>query len=216
MMNETPVFLSGVGAMLQGEVSRGAGPRGCLPIEPTLDPHQSLPRHFLESWTFSCSIDVVEQCQAWLIERGDVSAPGMDDDNDNPEKSPSSRAMEGQLSAAFHSAKAELLDLARRQLDKIGVAVGHLPNAIPFSLSLRHGDSTTERELPPLPDQEKTLKAAKDGVITRQELLSAIESRQVFDLHYVSLTERVLAGWVSGGRRRNVLRLRSVLGSLDL
>ena len=154
------------------------------------------------------------------MERGDVSAPGMDEDIDGSQKSPLTRAMDGQLSAAFHSAKAELLDLARRQLDKIGVAVGHLPNAVPFSLSLRQQDAGEERVLPALPDElsvtGKGTQSPVQGAITRQELLSAIESREIFDLHYVSLTERVVAGWVSGARHRNVLRLRSILGSLDL
>lgn len=159
----------------------------------------------------------MEQCQAWLIERGD--ATGVDDDDNGGD---------GHLSPAFHAAKAELLDLARRQLDKIGVAVGHLPRVHPFTMSL-HGIDRTRRDLPPLPPEAsqdgrasdkisavpRSSSRAEQGQITRTELLRAIESREVFDLHYVALTERVVAGWMSGGRIRNVLRLRAVLASLD-
>lgn len=147
------------------------------------------------------------------MERGDVSAPGQEYDVDEADRS-TSRSI--QRSEAFHSAKAELLDLARRQLDKIGIAVGHLPKAMPFTLSTYHSGPAMDRKLPSLSDEVgQASKASKEASITRPELLSAIEDREVFDLHYISLTERVLASWTSGGRRRNVLRLRCVLGSLD-
>lgn len=98
-------------------------------------------------------------------------------------------------------------------MDKIGIAVGHLPNAVPFTLSQSHG---LDRDLPPIPGEKGSQsKISKNIQISRQELLSAIESRELFDLHYVSLTERVLTSWTSGGRQRNVLRLRCVLASLD-
>lgn len=196
VMNEAPAFLAGVAHMLEGE---------------------SLPRHFVESWTFSSSLDVVEQCQAWLVERGDMSLLSGD-------ASPSegaSPSIDGSLGAAFHASKAELLDLARRQLDKIGMSEGHLPRVFPFLLSSPIEVSRRSRELPPLPlDADASEETGGNGKqvarISRQELLDAIDNRHLFDLHYVALTERVVAGCISAGRRRNVLRLRGVLASLDL
>ncbi|PWN36229.1 uncharacterized protein FA14DRAFT_120403, partial [Meira miltonrushii] len=176
VMSETPFFLQSVAKMMQDE---------------------TLPAHFIESWTFSSSIDVVEQCQAWLIERGDILTE---------------RIADSQLSASFHGAKAELLDLARKQLDRIGISVGHLPNAAPFSLSLPKQSDKAKGDL--------TQSSNKDGAstsmekITRQEIVDALASKEVFDLRYTTLTERALAGWISSGRKRNVLRLRSALANL--
>lgn len=192
VMSETPIFLNRVALMLKKE---------------------SLPSHFVESWIFSCSIDVVEQCQAWLVARGDMSPLSGDVDLEEKTNGTTKQVNDARLSAAFHSAKAELLDLARRQLDKVGIAVGHLPSNLPFSLSLPHHINSRDRQLPPIPD-EKQDDALKR--ITRQELLSAIDSREVFDLHYISLTERIISSWNSGGRIRNVKRLRCIIGSLDL
>lgn len=196
VMTETPSFLTSVARMLRGE---------------------TLPKHFVESWVFSSSLDVVEQCQAWLIERGDVRAPGMDDQDMSQSalRQAADRIGDAQLSSAFHAAKAELLDLALRQLDKIGISAGHLPNTAPFSLSMDGQFAIeTERELPPLPDNEKHL-SAQANVISRQELLDAIKNREVFDIRYIALAERVLTSFVSGRKKRNVLRLRCVLSSLD-
>lgn len=112
-------------------------------------------------------------------------------------------------------------------MDRIGISVGHLPQTVPFSLSLdpSHGvsdeDEKVGRDLPPLPSDEQSQAIETSGLglgkkISRQELLNAIGSREVFDLQYVTLAERVVAGWMNGGRKRNVLRLRAILGSLDL
>lgn len=204
VMNDAPGFLASVAHMLEGE---------------------SLPRHFIESWTFSSALDIVEQCQAWLVERGDMSLLSGEVSDDAPSAASESTQS---LSAAFHASKASLLDLARRQLDKIGMSEGHLPRAYPFLLSSPLEVSRRSRDLPPLPSDAQTDsdvsaeekgkggKKGKVARISRQELLDAIDNRHLFDLHYVALTERVIAGCISAGRRRNVLRLRGVLASLDL
>ncbi|CEH18942.1 Putative transmembrane protein [Ceraceosorus bombacis] len=206
VMHETPGFVENVGRMLSaGEL---------------------LPRHFVESWTFSSSIDVVEQCQAWLVERGDIAAPGMSDevnlkylgDEDSDARKSAmlarQRHIESQLSAAFHAAKAQLLDLARRQLDIIGMHVGHLPRALPFLASLPDYASTAapkDRDLPALPDDAY----AKDQRITRDELLQAIEDRQLFDDHLISLTERTAACWSNACMPKRVLSMQASLASLQ-
>ncbi|MCO5565922.1 hypothetical protein L7F22_019597 [Adiantum nelumboides] len=202
VMSETPFFLQSVAKTLQGE---------------------TLPSHFIESWTFSSAIDVVEQCQAWLIERGDIRAPGMNDEESRQGsmRAVTERIADSQLSASFHAAKAELLDLARRQLDRIGISVGHLPNAAPFSLSISKQSDKLDRDLPALPGDSKVKRLSSSNgtststanIITRQEIVDALASKEVFDLRYTTLTERALAGWISSGRKRNVLRLRSALAS---
>lgn len=194
VMSETPFFLQSVAKTLQGE---------------------TLPAHFIESWTFSSAIDVVEQCQAWLIERGDIRAPGMNEEESRQGnlRAVTERIADSQLSASFHAAKAELLDLARRQLDRIGISVGHLPNAAPFSLSLPQQDEKSDNPKNKRSSHSNGTSISTDK-ITRQEIVDALASKEVFDLRYTTLTERALAGWVSSGRKRNVLRLRSTLASI--
>jgi hypothetical protein len=214
VMYETPPFLADVGAMLRGGDVSVEASRPSLQ-KPGLTLIQTLPAHFIESWIFSSSLDVVEQCQAWLIERGDIAAPGMTDADGSVD-----RSIEGQLSAAFHAAKADLLELARAQLDLIGMATGHLPTTLPFSRS----QPATERDLPAVPADEaqRDLPALPEeakksiGKMTRQELQQAVESCEIFDLHFVTLTERVIACSESAGRRESVLQLRAVLASLNL
>lgn len=159
------------------------------------------------------------------MERGDIAAPGMSDavnlnylgDEDSDARKSAllarQRHIESQLSAAFHAAKAQLLDLARRQLDIIGMHVGHLPKALPFLTSLpdyASGATFKDRNLPALPDDAY----ASDQKITRDELLQAIQDRQLFDDHLISLTERTAACWDNATMPKKVLKMQASLASL--
>ena len=204
VMREAPTFIGAVRRML------------------SVNPHIS--KRIIDSWAFSASLDVVEQCQAWVIQRGD--APTIENrlgSDGRPAYSlaaaTSSTEIDDQLSPAFHAAKAELLDLARRQLDKMGIAVGHLPKYEPFVLSIQDDAAATgrmSRDLPPLPPEAASGRDKEENAkVSRPELQQAIESQELFDSHYVTLAERIITGWSAGGRRRNVLRLRVVLAALD-
>ncbi|KAJ9478612.1 ER to Golgi transport-related protein [Pseudozyma hubeiensis] len=196
VMREAPLFISAVGRMLRRNGRLGS--------------------QFVESWIFSAALDVVEQCQAWLIQRGGQSVTAADD----------------QLSPAFHSNKSELLDVARRQLDRMGIEAGHLPASEPFAYAVA-GDTletsmstvSKERDLPPLPDAAD--ETAVDGlglgpaaVVTekrgssRPELQQAVASREHFDSHYLALCERILSGWKVASRTRDALHVRTILATL--
>lgn len=54
----------------------------------------TLPEYFVESWTYSSALSVVEQCDSW--------ANGL--------------KLEGSAQAAIHATKGELLELARNQV----------------------------------------------------------------------------------------------------
>ncbi|EPQ30018.1 uncharacterized protein PFL1_02691 [Pseudozyma flocculosa PF-1] len=229
VMREAPLFIGAMRRMLRSNAR--------------------VDRRMVESWSFSAALDVVEQCQAWLVERGDLSTAGgpggggparsrlegrlaMAVTAGGPTSS-TSTLVEEQLSPIFHTAKADLLDLARRQLDKLGMAVGHLPGVEPFSLSADDEGvlGPCARDLPPLPpgaeaeaEAEAGLGADPDGKaaddvrypqITRPELRQAIEDRELFDSHYVSLVERIAAGLRGGGRKGGVLRMQTLLAALD-
>ncbi|PWZ01747.1 hypothetical protein BCV70DRAFT_199179 [Testicularia cyperi] len=186
VMREAPLFIGAIGRMLRRNPRIG--------------------EEWIESWMFSAALDVVEQCQAWLIQRGDSSSADTAD----------------QLSPAFHANKSELLDLARRQLDRIGIQAGHLPNCEPFD-RLKDQPSAVEaqakeRDLPPLPAGAEFSGDETNSQIrrpSRPELVQAIESREHFDSHYLALCERIMVGWNASSRKRNLSHTRMVVAALD-
>lgn len=159
-----------------------------------LQRNSRLSKQWIESWMFSAALDVVEQCQACLILRGHTNMSAVDD----------------QLSPAFHSNKSELLDLARRQLDRIGIYAGHLPASGPFdALALaNHGDGGGSVEHEPSSEDQAKLPS-------RPELIQAIQSRDYFDSQYLALCERILVGWNTPSRQRSFLRVKTILAAFD-
>ncbi|CAI2180057.1 6002_t:CDS:2 [Funneliformis geosporum] len=146
--------------------------------------HQAnIGEHFLESWIFSSCMSVVNECEEL------APLTSMDDSS----------------TIAFNAAKGELLDLARKQLDKIGIYYDHLPSLLPFTASL--GDV-----IPPATDEEG--KAKKNFSITNKELQEAINSQNDFDVLYLSLTNRALGAYEGSARLRSVLRLQGDVAAL--
>ena len=123
----------------------------------------------------------------------------------------------------FVAVKAELLELARKQvrrlvplsdlpltlsqLDKIGIAAGHLPFAHPFSMSL---NETTSRS--PNPSSPT---ATDRPPVSRSDLLSAIATREVFDKLYIDLTNRSIQAYQASRRKRCSLKLHASLAALE-
>jgi hypothetical protein len=60
----------------------------------THDPQETLPEYFVESWTYSSALSVVDQCDSW--------AAGL--------------SLQGSKLATFNAGKGELLELARNQV----------------------------------------------------------------------------------------------------
>lgn len=192
VMREAPLFIGAVGRMLRR--------------------NRRLSSQWIQSWIFSAALDVVEQCQAWLIQRGGQSA-GLADDS---------------LSPAFHSNKSELLDVARRQLDRIGIEAGHLPSSEPFAFAAADecigvSHAAVERDLPPLPDTAQNGEGGSLGAAieldpkrgtSRPELQRAVESREHFDSYYLTMCDRILAGWKVSVRNRDALHVRTIVATL--
>ncbi|CAG8497762.1 1816_t:CDS:10, partial [Acaulospora morrowiae] len=143
--------------------------------------------HFLESWIYSSCMSVVNECEELF------SLTSLDD----------------HTLMAFNAAKGELLDLARKQLDKLGIYYGHLPDSLPFITAL--GEATP----PTLPDLENENK--KKFTITNKELKEAIESADYsqFDLLYLSLTNRALKAYEGSTRVRSSYRLSGDVAALQ-
>ncbi|PKC75818.1 hypothetical protein RhiirA1_436013 [Rhizophagus irregularis] len=136
--------------------------------------------YFLESWIFSSCMSVVNECEEL--------APLTSMDSPN--------------TIAFNAAKGELLDLARKQLDKIGIYYNHLPASLPFTTSLSDTIPTSPNE------------ARKKFDITNKELEEAINSQNDFDVLYLSLTNRALRAYEGSARLRSVLRLQGDVAAL--
>ncbi|KAG6865627.1 hypothetical protein C0991_000914 [Blastosporella zonata] len=143
------------------------------------DVEATLPQFFIESWIYSSALSVVEYCDNW------ASGFSISDSKLN----------------SFNAAKGELLDLARTQLDVIGVTVGHLPQSSQFSSSCK---STSPGK------RTSTL------TITNDELLEAINDVEAFYKLYIDATNRAIEMYTKAGRKKFALRLHGSLAALDL
>ncbi|KAF8212360.1 trafficking protein particle complex subunit 10 [Mycena galopus ATCC 62051] len=144
------------------------------------DVEKTLPEFFVESWTYSSALSVVDQCDAW------AATPGL----------------QGSMLSTFNAGKGELLELARKQLDIIGVKVGHLPVRPPFSNSSQ----------PPTASGS----AASDMKISSSDILACIQNRDTFYETYVGITNRAIDMYAKSGRRKFALKLHGSLAALDV
>lgn len=139
---------------------------------------------FLESWIYSAAIGVVNQCDAWA----------------------DAASLEPATMVSLNAAKAELLDLARSQLDKIGIRKGYLPSVHPFSMSLPYLDLESAQSPPPEPSEAR---------ISSPDLIEALRGRDEFDRLYITTTNRTIQTFNSCSRRRFALKLHASLAALD-
>lgn len=139
------------------------------------------PKFFVESWIYSSAITTVEQCTVWQRHY----------DPDGLEK------------ISVDSGNAELLDLARSQLEVIGIELGYLPREPPFTIGL----------------PKRTRRASvvpADIPITSEDITATMESQDAFYDIYIRLTTQALGLYAEGGRRKFALKLHGTLAALDL
>ncbi|KAJ8078691.1 hypothetical protein PM082_012974 [Marasmius tenuissimus] len=137
----------------------------------------TLPQFFVESWIYSSALSVVEQCDLW------VSELSLD-----PSTSP------------YNAGKAELIQLARNQLDIIGIELGHLPARPPFSSVLASPGNQTP----------------SSGQISNTQLLKAFGDKEEFYELYILITTRAIDLYAKAGRRKFALKLHGSIAALDL
>ncbi|KAF5386686.1 hypothetical protein D9615_001912 [Tricholomella constricta] len=144
------------------------------------DIEATLPQFFVESWIYSSALSVVGYCDNWA----------------------SGFSIAGAKLNSFNAAKGELLELARTQLDVIGVTVGHLPIRPPFS-------SSCDPLNPPAQNNSTQ-------TISNAEILKAIVDADAFYKLYVDATNRAIEMYTKAGRKKFALRLHGSLAALDL
>ncbi|KAI0273565.1 trafficking protein particle complex subunit 10 [Gloeopeniophorella convolvens] len=141
-----------------------------------------LPQYFIESWTYSSALSVIEQTDAW--------AQGI--------------KLEGPALIQFSACKAELLELARHQLDVFGIRLDLLPSKPPFSISLTNAPVALAED------------KRKSRTISNSELLRCLGDQSAFYDLYIGLTNRAIDAYVKAGRRKFALRLHGSLAALDV
>ncbi|KDQ60741.1 hypothetical protein JAAARDRAFT_172897 [Jaapia argillacea MUCL 33604] len=145
-----------------------------------LEVQEKLPPFFLESWTYSSALSVVEECDKWA----------------------SNTQLDEPTLKLHQAGKGELVELARHQLDILGVRLGHLPPRPPFS-------SVSPTVTP------DTATFPKDN-ISNPELTLALNGAEVFYDLYVRITNRAIDLFKRAGRRKFALRLHGSLAALDV
>ncbi|KAJ2960306.1 hypothetical protein NQZ79_g4345 [Umbelopsis isabellina] len=141
---------------------------------------------YLESWIFSACTNVVNECEPVANHIA----------TSNPDMAP-----------MYNAAKADLLILARKQLDKIGVKHGHLPDANPFNM---HMDKKS-------PEQKRfslsEVNSANKEPMTNQKLREAVVSSEAFDKMYMALSTRAIKGYDLSNRVRSALWVHGDIAS---
>ncbi|KAG0705896.1 trafficking protein particle complex subunit 10 [Suillus ampliporus] len=146
----------------------------------------TLPEYFIESWIFSSALSVVDQCDTW--------APPTN--------------LDGIQLARFSASKGELLELAKTQLDTIGIKVGHLPKKPPFA-------SICMEETPVLHSKQSS-EASSTQRISNNEVILAIGDKEAFYDLYCATSNRAIDMYVKAGRRKFALKLHGFLAALDI
>ncbi|KAG0056417.1 hypothetical protein BGZ83_005132 [Gryganskiella cystojenkinii] len=141
----------------------------------------NLTENFLESWIYSACMCIVNEC--------DDTVPMSTDDP--------------HMMVLLDGAKAELLQLARQQLDKLGVQHGSLPKELPFTMSIGYDDYVD----PNAEDVERKPMS--------KYLLEAISTNETFDALYMSVSARAIKGFDGSGRHRSSLLLHGDVAALQ-
>ncbi|KAK0228424.1 hypothetical protein IW262DRAFT_607322 [Armillaria fumosa] len=141
---------------------------------------ETLPLHFVESWTYSSALSVVERCDSWQ----------------------SGLKVDEKKLAPFYAGKGELLELARSQLDTLGMKSQHLPCRPPFS-----GVSDAS---------VKSSETSSSQTISNEHLLKALEDKEAFYDLYINITNHAIDMYAKAGRRKFALQLHGSLAALDV
>ncbi|KAH8829685.1 trafficking protein particle complex subunit 10 [Flagelloscypha sp. PMI_526] len=141
----------------------------------------SLPAFFIEYWRYSSALSVVDHCDSYTSQ------------NYAAKSDPTFAA----------AGKGELLELARHQLDVIGVKQGHLPRIPPFSTdptdtSFDHIQTTD----------------SKDSVANASFTESITDKDRFYEL-YTATTNRAIKSYADGGRKKFALKLHGSLAALE-
>ncbi|KAF8136643.1 trafficking protein particle complex subunit 10 [Boletus edulis] len=147
----------------------------------------SLPDYFIESWTFSSALSVLDQCDSWASSWPELDAQSL---------------------TRYSARKGELIELAKSQLDILGIREGYLPSSPPFSLAIPAPAVASDS---PITDNKSS-----DCSISNREIISAIENKETFYDLYTTISNRAIDVCVKAGRRKFALKILGSLAVLDI
>jgi hypothetical protein len=106
------------------------------------------------------------------------------------------------------------------QVERIGVAVGHLPDTYPFAASTALLTATDDvlfesSETGSQPDEAETETQPRPQMSNRQLVEAKTDAQKFRDL-YISLTEKAIAAYEACGKVNSIIRLRTDLAALAL
>lgn len=145
-----------------------------------MQPEDSLNKQI---WVYSACIQLVDRCDQ---EIADKTSP-----------------------AGFNAVQAEILDLARRQLEQLGIAIGHLNASFPFSASLPEASPIASSVV----HSDSSPKITQGGPTLLKKLT---EEKEQFDVLYTRAVNRAISAYKLCGRKRTVNKLTACLASLDM
>ncbi|KAK8845493.1 hypothetical protein IAR55_006206 [Kwoniella newhampshirensis] len=160
-----------------------------------------LAEHFIESWTYTACMDIVAKCDQWSrIDRPNGDYTGL---------------------IAYESARSELLDIARVQVERLGVSSGLLPNRYPFQppsapISSSADDVLFESSSNGMSDDENPEPPSSRPDLSNKQLLGAISDTETFRRLYLDLTNKAIQAYEACGKVNSVVRLKTDLAALAL
>ncbi|WVQ93773.1 hypothetical protein IAU59_000851 [Kwoniella sp. CBS 9459] len=166
----------------------------------------SLAEHFIESWTYTACMDIVTKCDQWSqIDRPNGDYSGL---------------------VAYESARSELLDIARIQVERIGVSAGHLPPIYPFNPASSPYPSTAQELLfesssNGLSDDEELAHSPQHcqderPVLSNEQIIEAQRDQGNCRALYLGLTRKTVKAYEACGKVNSVIRLKADLAALAL
>ena len=166
------------------------------------DIHQpDLAEYFIESWTYSACMNIVQNCDEWSrIDRPNGDYSGL---------------------IAYESARSELLDIARVQIERVGVGCGHLPNQYPFASSILLSMSEAEDVLFESSENGSVIQEDHNAVMERAsvsngQILQAMEDQNRFLDLYLHLTKKAISAYEACGKGNSVIRLKADIAAVAL
>ena len=109
-------------------------------------------------------------------------------------------------------AMAELLELACRQVEKLGMDFEHLPRRHPFLMSSSLASASLADIEPPhadMPTQEAPFRSSN------VELQAGLQDQSSFDGLYRSLLDQIVDAWHGSLRQRSAIKVRATIAALE-
>ncbi|CAO1618662.1 unnamed protein product [Parajaminaea phylloscopi] len=161
---------------------------------------QDLPPHCLAAFYISATLDIVHHCFHLLLSPSGVLTSALPTPTFAETIGAKPEHLD-RLPASFHALSGEILSMALRQLERIGMSFEYLPATLPFIAQ----DSMSQLN-----------KTRETTGITRQELLKALENETTFLEFHGQLSQRTLRAMSRGGRFRAQREIEIGLATLQL